>query len=126
MRNWCCYWAYLPANSPGEYAALSKVAEGEELGSNLLHVARSSRGSSGGSERPFDPAAGADRAQSGPWGANRDDGGAPSHSGSPRSRTDAWRARVLQTQNRPPGQDGAAIVSHRAFPWRLPNQRPFA
>ena len=51
MRNRCCYWAYLPANSPGEYAALGKVAEGEELGSNLLHVAQSNPGAQGGSPR---------------------------------------------------------------------------
>jgi hypothetical protein len=38
MRNPCCYWGYLPASSPGDYAALGKLAEGEELGSNLLHV----------------------------------------------------------------------------------------
>jgi len=38
MRNRCCYWGYLPASSPGEYAALGKLAEREELGSNLLHV----------------------------------------------------------------------------------------
>jgi len=31
----CYYWPYLPASSPGEYAALDKLAEGEELGSNL-------------------------------------------------------------------------------------------
>ena len=36
MRNRCCYWGYLPASSPGEYAALGKLAEGEEPGSNLL------------------------------------------------------------------------------------------
>jgi hypothetical protein len=38
MRNRCCYWANLPANSSGECAALDKLAEGEELGSNLLQV----------------------------------------------------------------------------------------
>ena len=38
MRNRCCYWACLPASSPGEYPALGKLAEGEELGSNLLRT----------------------------------------------------------------------------------------
>jgi nitroreductase len=54
MRNRCCYWAYLPANSPGEYAALGKVAEGEELGSNLLRVRQRTLTSSigGGSSTP--------------------------------------------------------------------------
>ena len=47
MRNRRCYWAYLPASSPGEYAALGKLAEGEELGSNLLHVIQSSQGDLG-------------------------------------------------------------------------------
>jgi hypothetical protein len=42
MRNRCYYWAYLPRSSPGEYAALSRLAEGEELGSNLLRVTLSS------------------------------------------------------------------------------------
>jgi hypothetical protein len=28
MRNLCCYWAQLRASSPGEYAALGKLAEG--------------------------------------------------------------------------------------------------
>jgi hypothetical protein len=28
MRNRCCYWAQLPRSSPGEYAALGKLAEG--------------------------------------------------------------------------------------------------
>ena len=27
MKNLRCYWAYLPANSSGEYAALGKLAE---------------------------------------------------------------------------------------------------
>jgi hypothetical protein len=48
MRNCCCYWASLPASSPGEYPALGKLAEGEELGSNLLRVAQSSLGDPGG------------------------------------------------------------------------------
>ena len=43
MRNRCCYWAYLPASSGGENAAVGKLAEGEELGSNLLRVGQSSR-----------------------------------------------------------------------------------
>ncbi len=42
MRNCCCYWACLPANSPGEHTALGKLAEGEELGSNLLHAGQRS------------------------------------------------------------------------------------
>jgi hypothetical protein len=41
MRNRCCYWAQLPTNSRGEYTTSAKVAEGEELGSNLLRVAKS-------------------------------------------------------------------------------------
>jgi hypothetical protein len=31
MRNRCCYWGYLPASSPGEYAALGKLAERERF-----------------------------------------------------------------------------------------------
>ena len=42
MRNISSYRACLVANSPGEYAALGKLAEGEELGSNLLRVFQSS------------------------------------------------------------------------------------
>jgi hypothetical protein len=42
MRNRCCYWAYLPTSPRGEYTALAKLAEGEELGSNLLRVAQRS------------------------------------------------------------------------------------
>jgi hypothetical protein len=38
MRNRCCYWAYLPARLPRERTAPGMLAEGEELGSNLLHV----------------------------------------------------------------------------------------
>jgi hypothetical protein len=38
MRNRCCYSAKLPARSPRERTALGMLAEGEELGSNLLHV----------------------------------------------------------------------------------------
>jgi hypothetical protein len=36
------YWAQLPTSSPGEYCDFGKLAEGEELGSNLLRVAQSS------------------------------------------------------------------------------------
>jgi hypothetical protein len=32
------YWAQLPTRLPGEHTTLGKLAEGEELGSNLLHV----------------------------------------------------------------------------------------
>jgi hypothetical protein len=42
MRNRCCYRAQLPVSSAGEYRTLSNLAEGEELGSNLLQVAESS------------------------------------------------------------------------------------
>ncbi len=42
-RNRCCYWAYLPTSSLGERKAWAKLAEGEQLGSNLLHVAHRSR-----------------------------------------------------------------------------------
>ena len=49
MRNRCHYWPEVSAGSPGEYAALGKLAEGEELGSNLLHVAQSSPEDPGGS-----------------------------------------------------------------------------
>jgi hypothetical protein len=48
MRNRYFYWAYLPTSSPEEYRALSKLAEGEELGSNLLRVTQRSLGDSGG------------------------------------------------------------------------------
>ena len=41
MRNRCCYWAQLPTNSRGEYTTSAKVAEGEELGSNLLRATKS-------------------------------------------------------------------------------------
>jgi hypothetical protein len=34
---------------PGEYTALGKLAEGEELGSNLLHVGQRTPAGSGGS-----------------------------------------------------------------------------
>src|SRR3981081_276337 len=42
MRNRCCYWAFLPTRSLGENAAPADLAEGEELGSNLLRVPQSS------------------------------------------------------------------------------------
>jgi hypothetical protein len=44
IRNGYGYWAQLPTRSPGEHTALVKLAEGEELGSNLLRVAQSSPG----------------------------------------------------------------------------------
>jgi hypothetical protein len=53
MRNRCCYWAFLPASSAGDYPALGKLAEGEELGSNLLRVTQSSLGDPGGLGRFF-------------------------------------------------------------------------
>jgi hypothetical protein len=53
MRNRYRYRAYLPANSSREYAVLGNLAEGEELGSNLLHVAQSSLGDPGGLGRFF-------------------------------------------------------------------------
>jgi hypothetical protein len=37
IRNGYGYSAQLPTRSSGEYTALGKLAEGEELGSNLLH-----------------------------------------------------------------------------------------
>jgi hypothetical protein len=36
------YWAELPTRLPGEHSTLGELAEGEELGSNLLHVFQSS------------------------------------------------------------------------------------
>jgi hypothetical protein len=48
MRNRCRYGAELPTNSRGEYTASVKVAEGEELGSNLLRVAQRIPANSGG------------------------------------------------------------------------------
>jgi hypothetical protein len=38
IRNRCFCWAQLPASPPGEYLAAVRLAEGEELGSNLLQV----------------------------------------------------------------------------------------
>jgi hypothetical protein len=63
MRNRCCYWANLPANSSGECAALDKLAEGEELGSNLLQVVRSGWRRS----RRIRRTAGADWVVGSPW-----------------------------------------------------------
>ena len=42
-------WGKLPTPSRGEAMAATKLAEGEELGSNLLHVAQSIPGDPGGS-----------------------------------------------------------------------------
>jgi hypothetical protein len=44
MGDRSCYWAKWPARSARERTASGKLAEGEELGSNLLRVARSSLG----------------------------------------------------------------------------------
>jgi hypothetical protein len=40
LCNRCCHWAEWPTSSGREYTASAKLAEGEELGSNLLHVGR--------------------------------------------------------------------------------------
>src|SRR5260370_25408440 len=47
IRNDHGYWAYDPASSPREYTALSKLAEREELRSNLLQYVSSRKQSSG-------------------------------------------------------------------------------
>jgi hypothetical protein len=39
MRNGYGYWTQLPTRSPGERTTSGKLAEGVELGSNLLRVA---------------------------------------------------------------------------------------
>jgi hypothetical protein len=38
MQNVYGYWAQVPTRLPGEHTVLGKLAEGEELGSNLLRV----------------------------------------------------------------------------------------
>ena len=40
MRNRCRYWLNCRQLLRGEYTASGKLADGEELGSNLLHVVR--------------------------------------------------------------------------------------
>ena len=48
LRNRCSDWAELPTSSFRECKASAKLAEGEELGSNLLHVAPGTPASSAG------------------------------------------------------------------------------
>jgi hypothetical protein len=92
------------------------LAEGEELGLNLLPVVRSSRGCSAGPERPFDPAAGADRAEKGPVYANGRYGCPSAIQGQPRAEWTAGAPRVTPDP-RASGQDGPPLsgiaFSHR-------------
>jgi hypothetical protein len=41
MRNRCCYLAYLSASSPGDYAALAKLAEREGFELTVRNCQRS-------------------------------------------------------------------------------------